>query len=193
MLGINQPKVSAFSKYRLEGFSVERLMRLAVRKRPSSARSNPLPDAGRVPTERDRRYHGSMDTDGSPNTAVVIGDDRGAALKKVSSTLQKAGFVVVTASNGRAALDCCRREHVPVDLAVIDTAAAGIKSPEVEQQLYEMYPHIRMLFLSDDNPETIHETEGLGQIRRVLRKPYRRSRLLGRVLEIMQQPKALGA
>ena len=48
MLGINQPKVSALSKYRLEGFSVERLMRLAVRKRPSSARSNPLPDAGRV-------------------------------------------------------------------------------------------------------------------------------------------------
>jgi predicted XRE-type DNA-binding protein len=27
LLGINQPKVSALSKYRLEGFSVERLMR----------------------------------------------------------------------------------------------------------------------------------------------------------------------
>ena len=26
-LGINQPKISALSKYRLEGFSVERLMR----------------------------------------------------------------------------------------------------------------------------------------------------------------------
>ena len=26
MLGINQPKVSALSKYRLDGFSVERLM-----------------------------------------------------------------------------------------------------------------------------------------------------------------------
>ena len=28
LLGINQPKVSALSKFRLEGFSVERLMRL---------------------------------------------------------------------------------------------------------------------------------------------------------------------
>jgi predicted XRE-type DNA-binding protein len=28
LLGINQPKVSALSKYRLNGFSVERLMRL---------------------------------------------------------------------------------------------------------------------------------------------------------------------
>ena len=30
LLGINQPKVSALSKYRLEGFSVERLMRFLV-------------------------------------------------------------------------------------------------------------------------------------------------------------------
>jgi predicted XRE-type DNA-binding protein len=48
LLGINQPKVSALSKYRLEGFSVERLMRfltslnqdieIVVRNRPRSRR-----------------------------------------------------------------------------------------------------------------------------------------------------------
>jgi CheY-like chemotaxis protein len=134
-----------------------------------------------------------MDKDGSLNTAVVIGDHHGAAMKKLSSTLRKAGFVVVTASNGRAALECCRREHLPVGLAVIDTGTTGIKPPEVEHQLYEMYPDIRMLFLSDDNPETIHESESRGHVRRVLRKPFRSSRLLGRVLEMMQQPRAMGA
>src|ERR1035441_7484332 len=100
-----------------------------------------------------------MDADESFNTIVVVGDDRGAALKGVSATLQKAGFVVVTASNGREALARCREQHRPVDLAVIDTAAVGIKAPEIEQQLHEMYPHVRMLFLSDDNPETIHRSE----------------------------------
>ena len=134
-----------------------------------------------------------MDADESFNTVVVVGDDRGAALKGVSATLQKAGFVVVTASNGREALARCREQHRPVDLAVIDTAAAGIKAPEIEQQLHEMYPHVRMLFLSDDNPETIHEADPSGHVRRVLRKPYRRSRLLGRVLEIMEQPKVMRA
>ncbi len=48
LLGINQPKVSALSKYRLEGFSVERLMRflaalnqdveIIVRNRPRARR-----------------------------------------------------------------------------------------------------------------------------------------------------------
>jgi predicted XRE-type DNA-binding protein len=47
-LGINQPKVSALSKYKLEGFSVERLMRfltlldqdveIVVRPKPRSRR-----------------------------------------------------------------------------------------------------------------------------------------------------------
>ena len=119
-----------------------------------------------------------MDTDGSLNTAVVVGDDQGAALKKVSATLRKAGFVVVTAADGRAALDCCRRRHLPVDLAVIDTAAAGIEPLEVERQLHDMYPQVRMLFLADDDPDTVHEAGSVGHIRRVLRKPYRRSRLL---------------
>jgi predicted XRE-type DNA-binding protein len=48
LLGINQPKVSARTKYRLEGFSVERLMRfltllnhdieIVIRNRPRSRR-----------------------------------------------------------------------------------------------------------------------------------------------------------
>lgn len=48
-LGINQPKVSALAKYRLEGFSVERLMRfltslnqdveIIIRDRPRARRS----------------------------------------------------------------------------------------------------------------------------------------------------------
>jgi DNA-binding NtrC family response regulator len=134
-----------------------------------------------------------MDTDDSLNTAVVVGDDGGAVLKEVSATLEKAGFVVVTASNGRAALDRCRGQNRPVDLAVIDTAAAGIKMPEVAKQLHEMSPRVRMLFLSDGSLETVPEIESPGHVRRLLPKPFRRCQFLGRVLEMMEQPKALSA
>jgi CheY-like chemotaxis protein len=125
--------------------------------------------------------------------AVVVGDDGGAVLKEVSVTLEKAGFVVVTASGGRAALDRCRGQHRPVDLAVIDTAAAGINQLEVASQLREISPRVRMLFLSEDNAEAIHESASLGHVRQFLRKPFRRSRFLGRVLEIMEQPRVLSA
>ena len=134
-----------------------------------------------------------MCTEDALNTAVVVGDERGDVLKEVSATLEKVGFVVVTASTGRAALDLCRCQHRPVDLAVIDTAAAGIKPLEVAKQLHEMSPRVRMLFLSDGNPQSIPETESLGHVRRFLPKPFRRSQFLGRVLEMMEQPRALSA
>ena len=134
-----------------------------------------------------------MDTDDSLNTAVVVGDDRGAVLQEVSATLEKAGFVVVTASNGRAALDRCREQHRPVDLAVIDTAAAGIKPLEVAEQLHEMSPRVRMLFLSDGNPETSRKPNRSDTFADSCAKPFRRCQFLGRVLEMMDQPKALSA
>lgn len=134
-----------------------------------------------------------MDIDDSLSTAVVVGDNRGAVLKEVSATLEKAGFVVMTAANGRAALDCCRGQRRPVDLAVIDTAAAGIRPLEVAKQLHEMSPCVRMLFLSEDNAETIPEAESQGHVRWLLRQPFRRSQFLGRVLDMMEQPKALSA
>jgi CheY-like chemotaxis protein len=134
-----------------------------------------------------------MDIDDSLNTAVVVGDDRGAVLREVSATLEKVGFVVVTAPNGRAALDLCREQHRPVDLAVIDTAAAGIRPLEVEEQLHAMSPRVRMLFLSDDNAETIPGTESLGHRRQSLRQPFRRRQFLGQVLDIMAKPRAATA
>jgi CheY-like chemotaxis protein len=134
-----------------------------------------------------------MDTDDSLNTAVVVGDDRGAVLQEVSATLEKVGFVVVTAPNGRAALERCRERHRPVDLAVIDTAAAGIRPVEVEEQLHEMSPRVRMLFLSDENTETIPATESMGHMRLFLRQPFRRRQFLGQVLDIMAQPRVVSA
>lgn len=138
-------------------------------------------------------YHKDMDIDDSLSTAVVVGDDGGAVLKAVSATLEKAGFSVVTASSGQAALERCREEHQRLDLAIIDTAATGIQPLEVAEQLHALSPRVRMLFLSDGNADAIEESASLGHVRRFLRKPFRRAQFLGRVLEMMDQPKAFRA
>jgi len=132
-----------------------------------------------------------MDTDDSLSTAVVVGDGGGAVLKKVSSTLEKAGFVVMTASS-KAALDRCGEQHRPVDLAVIDTGGAGMKAMEVAERLQKMCPRVRMLFLSDGT-EAPSEGTLPGYSRQFLLKPFRRSRFLGLVLEMMERPKAMSA
>ena len=83
--------------------------------------------------------------------------------------------MAVTASNGRAALARCRKLNRSVELAVIDTATADINPLEAEQQLHEMYPRVCMLFLSDNYPESTHESSSSGHLRAVLKEPCRTS------------------
>jgi CheY-like chemotaxis protein len=130
-----------------------------------------------------------MDPDSSPKTAILVADDQEPVGKKVSSMLEKAGFVVLSAANGPAALELCRRKQQAVDLAVIDAATAQMQLTEMAQQLNEISP--RLLFLSDDDANT--SGVALGRARRVLRKPVRMARLLGNVLEMMEEPLVLRA
>jgi hypothetical protein len=74
LLGINQPKTSALSTYRLEGFSVERLMRfltllnqyveIVIRNRPRARRPgrDEREQTGDVKTVAARRVPGKLGT-----------------------------------------------------------------------------------------------------------------------------------
>lgn len=133
-----------------------------------------------------------MDTNDSLNTALLVTEDR-TLLAGVSSLLQKAGFAVLSSRGTQAALERCRYEKMPIDLAVIDTAVAGVQPAEIVRQLHEIFPGVRMLFLSDEGDQTVQSLAPSGHIRKLLRKPFRRSKFLGEVLEMMAHPQVLTA
>lgn len=67
-----------------------------------------------------------------PRTVLVADDDEDI-LQLVSFRLQRAGYTVVTASDGPQAL-AAAREHQP-DLAVLDVMMPGLNGYEVTRQL----------------------------------------------------------
>jgi CheY-like chemotaxis protein len=139
-------------------------------------------------------YHVPMDTNPSLNTAVIIADDEEMVLQAVSSTLEKAGFVMLPPVSGVVALDRFREKKQTMDLAVIDAAAEGVHPEEIMRDLHAISPNIRMLFLADEEgAEAVRNAPALGHVREVLRKPFRRSQLLGKALEIMDRASALTA
>jgi DNA-binding response OmpR family regulator len=137
-------------------------------------------------------YPESMDTNDSLNTALVVAGDE-AVLPAVTSMLEKAGFAVLSAPGAKAALDRVRNEKTPIDLAVIDVAAAGMKPADIIRELNDISPRVRILFLCDEDSDTPRDSIVAGSVRRCLRKPFRRSKFLGKVLEMMDRPKVLTA
>ena len=124
----------------------------------------------------------------SDKAVVLVADGEVSVLKNVSSTLEKAGFTVLTAQGGPAVLDVCAHHPEPIQLAIVDMSMAGHGADLVEC-LDGSYPGIRFLFTSaDDESGNVHQVGRSGRMRGFLQKPFRRSQLLGRVLQVMDAP-----
>jgi len=122
------------------------------------------------------------------NAVVLVADGEASVLKNVSSMLGKAGFKVLTAQGGPAALDVCAHYRDPIQLAIVDAEMAR-NQPDLVERLHGSYPGIRMLYTSagEDSPE-VRQIARAGRVREYLKKPFRRSQLLGRVLEVLDTP-----
>jgi CheY-like chemotaxis protein len=122
------------------------------------------------------------------NAVVLVVDSEASVLKNVSSTLGKAGFTVLTALGAGAVPHVCEHLHKPIQLAIMETAMAAGESDLVEH-LYDSNPGIRILFTSaKDESGTVRQMGRSGKVREFLQKPFRRSQLLGRVLEVLDTP-----
>ena len=124
-----------------------------------------------------------------PDQAVVlVADGEASVLKNVSSTLEKAGFTVLTARGEGDVLEVCAHHHERIQLAIVDMTMAASGS-EIVEHLDGSYPGIRFLFTSSNEESGEARQIGRsGRTRGFLQKPFRRSQLLGRVLQVMDTP-----
>ena len=118
------------------------------------------------------------------NPVVLVADAKANVLEDVSATLEKAGFTVLTALGSAPVLDLCVRRPELIQLAILDMAMPGF-GPDLVQQIRSSYPGIRILYTSE-----VDESQG---VREFMRKPFRRSQLLGRALQMLDAPMVLTA
>jgi CheY-like chemotaxis protein len=129
----------------------------------------------------------------SDNGVVLVADGEANVLQDVSSTLEKAGYTVVTALGRPAVMDLCASPREPIQLAIVDMAMLE-NGPEMVERLDRCYPGIRILFTSNkEESEASRQVGPAGRVRGFLRKPFRRSQLLGRVMKAMDTPLAATA
>jgi DNA-binding NtrC family response regulator len=115
---------------------------------------------------------------------VIVADDEEIVLNFVSLVLRKAGFPVISAIGGREALELVRDSPEPVSLAVLDMVMPDLNGPELFEQLREIYPGMRGLFMSGYNAPQAGVPPGCD----FLTKPFTAAELLRRVRETAERP-----
>ena len=124
---------------------------------------------------------------GGGETVLVVedGDDLRPLICRL---LAAAGYKVIVASDGNDALEVAARHAGRVDLLLTDLVMPVMTGDAVATRMRQLYPGIRVLYMSGYAKPFIGADGAQQADYPVLRKPFSRSELLVKVVEILDQP-----
>ena len=122
-------------------------------------------------------------------THILIIDDDLQILDMLSQTLEREGYEVITASDGKEGLRLYREN--PVDLIITDIIMPGKEGIETIMDLRREFPHVKIIAISGggqiDAEQYLSMAQKLGAQRTFI-KPFARTELLKAIMELLGQP-----
>lgn len=86
--------------------------------------------------------------------------------------LERLGYRVIAAANGRDAVDVLTQEGEAIHLAILDVVMLEMPGPAVVEHVRPRYPRLRFLLTTGYSPGTLHMTPVQDLPASVLPKPY---------------------
>jgi CheY-like chemotaxis protein len=118
---------------------------------------------------------------------VLVADDEQLVLNFTEMALRRAGFRVLAASCGQAALNLCQKGAEHVDLALLDVKMPQMDGAELCIALRQVYPNLRVLFMSGYSEDAVDGRCG-ADARDFLTKPFTAAQLIARVNQMVARP-----
>ena len=119
----------------------------------------------------------------SSQGTILVVDDEDIVRALVSRTLREAGYHVLQASHGAAAVGILETEAQGVDLVICDLVMPILGGREVAGWMREHCPDLRLLFISGYPRAYLEANQLYDPSVPMLRKPFLPSRLLETVEE----------
>jgi CheY-like chemotaxis protein len=116
---------------------------------------------------------------------VLLVEDQDEVRVLIRIGLQTQGYTVLTAADGREALQVVERQAGPIHLIVADLVMPGMNGPELVRRLSELRPGIRALFVSGHQRSSVLERSGLAGEVAFLEKPFTQDALAKKVREVL--------
>jgi CheY-like chemotaxis protein len=111
---------------------------------------------------------------------ILVVDDDPLVLDYAETVLKGAGYEVLTAPDGAAALGLVRHSGGGIDLLFTDIVMPGLDGFEVARQARDARPGLKVLFTSG-------YASGLERADRLLKKPYRPQQLADEIAAALDE------
>ncbi|MDQ6704633.1 MAG: response regulator [Acidobacteriota bacterium] len=132
----------------------------------------------------------------NPNPGVatiLVVDDEPEIRKLVSAMLTRSGYKLLMSDSGDNALKIFKKNDVPIDLLLTDVVAPGMSGPMLADQLTEIQPSLRVLFMSGYDQSQVVRKYVVERGFALLIKPFTVEQLEAKVAEVLSGPQGIAA
>ena len=113
------------------------------------------------------------ETGGRGSGTILLVDDEESILITEKTLLEDLGYTVISASNGRQAVDVFSSRHGEIDVVVMDMRMPEMDGREAFIRMQEIDPHCRVIIASGFSDTKSHNESWSNDLAGFLRKPYR--------------------
>jgi PAS domain S-box-containing protein len=118
---------------------------------------------------------------------VLLVDDEEALREVTRRILTRNGYLVLTAANGRQAIEIATSHDGPIDLLLTDVIMPTMQGPTVANEVRAQRPDIRVLFMSGHAQSVLEAEAVLGTEFLLLEKPFDQTMLLENVRRVLDR------
>ena len=124
---------------------------------------------------------------GGTETVLLVDDDR--MLRELSEkVLGQVGYTVITAADGREAVDKFNEFNDTIRLVVMDVIMPGMNGKEVMERIRKISPSCKVIFMSGYTADIIHSRGLFDENLEFVSKPFSPQKLLKAVRKVLDQP-----
>jgi PAS domain S-box-containing protein len=119
---------------------------------------------------------------------ILLVEDEDAVRTVVATVLQQAGYTVLEANGGRAAIDIVTANPESIDLLITDVVMPEMGGRKLVEHLATMRPGLRVLYLSGHTDDALIRHGVLEADVAFLQKPFKIAALTTKVREVLSGP-----
>ncbi len=125
----------------------------------------------------------------SQQMTVLLVEDEVSILKLMKRVLERMGHRVLATSDPQVALDLARSSNDPIGLLITDVIMPGMNGLELAEVIRDLYPCVRILFMSGYTADVISRKGILEKEVNFLQKPFSSHQLTDKIHEVLQNLK----
>jgi PAS domain S-box-containing protein len=115
---------------------------------------------------------------------VLLAEDDQSVRRLVSTELERRGFTVIAAEDGRAALEMFKTHHDRIDVIVTDVVMPRMNGADLAKAVEQVHPGVKLLFISG-HPERAGVGLNPAGVTNLLMKPFTADTLATRIKELI--------